>query len=387
MTGWVWIVFGLASLPAAMTCVNLFFFKRLLPRDRAEAQLGGERPRVSLLIPARNEQDAIGDAVRAALASEGVELEVIVLDDASTDRTAAVVQRIAREDPRVRLEHAPALPAGWCGKQHACWRLAGHAGHGLLAWVDADVRLRPDALVRMAAELSRRDAAMVSGFPHQATGTLLEKLIVHLIPLVLLGYLPMWIMRGTTRPGAAAGCGQLVMAEREAYFAAGGHEAIKGSMHDGITLPRAVRLSGRVTDTFDAGDAATCRMYRDAGEVWRGFAKNATEGMAGPIGVWVWTVLLLGGHVLPWLLVAGWLVAWPLGGAGWAEWQSVVLWGAWLMSAATSLGLMYRFHQPWVAGVLRPVGVTVLIAIQWWAWGKRRLGIKPQWRGRGVAEA
>jgi len=85
-------------------------------------------------------------------------------------------------------------------------------------------------------------------------------------------------MRRSQHPAYAAGCGQLFLARRSAYEAVGGHAVIRASLHDGITLPRAFRAAGFWTDLCDMTEIATCRMYRSAGEVWRGLAKNATEG-------------------------------------------------------------------------------------------------------------
>jgi cellulose synthase/poly-beta-1,6-N-acetylglucosamine synthase-like glycosyltransferase len=378
MSVFVWIVFGLAALPAVMTAWNLFHFRRLRP---APEQTNGERPRVSVLIPARDEEASIGGAVASVLESHGVDLEVIVLDDQSTDATPAIVRKLAVRDGRLKLAAAPPLPAGWCGKQHACHVLSTLATHERLVWIDADVRLAPDALRRMSDAMDRTGVGLLSGFPHQETRTWLEQLVVPLINIVLVAYLPMAMMRRSDKPGFGAGCGQLFMADRAAYQKAGGHAAIRGSMHDGVTLPRAFRKAGLMTDLFDAGDVATCRMYRDAAQVWRGFAKNATEGMATPIGIVVWTVLLLGGFVLPWVMIGLW-AAGLLGAT--AEWQRVVLWGAWLMTAMTALGTMFRFDQPWLSAIGRPVGIAVLVAIQWYALGRKLLGKPSTWRGRAV---
>src|SRR5439155_361198 len=115
------------------------------------------------------------------LASRGVTVDVVVLDDHSEDDTAALVGAIARRDRRVRLLSAPPLPAGWCGKQHACHVLRGAARYDLLAFLDADVRLEPDGLARLAAFLRNSGADLVSGIPRQVTGTLLERLVIPLI--------------------------------------------------------------------------------------------------------------------------------------------------------------------------------------------------------------
>ena len=269
---------ALALVPAVSFYANL---REYAPP--ASFQPASELPAVSVLIPARNEQDGIGQAVTAALGSQGVELEVIVLDDHSEDATAAVVNRLAVGDSRVRLIPAPELPEGWCGKQHACWVLAQQARSPLLVFLDADVRLAPDAVARMAAFLHTAGADLASGIPHQETVGLLEKLVIPLIHFILLGFLPINVMRRTTRPHFAAGCGQLFITTRAAYERAGGHAAIRTTLHDGIKLPRAYRTAGLRTDLFDATELADCRMYHSAGALWNGLAKNAGEALGSPV--------------------------------------------------------------------------------------------------------
>src|SRR5262249_58521809 len=100
------------------------------------------------------------------------------------------------------------------------------------------------------------------------------------------------------RPALGAGCGCVCVARRAAYEAVGGHAAVRASLHDGITLPRAFRRAGRRTDLCDATDLAVCRMYRSGRELWFGLAKNAREGLAHPRAIVPWTLLLLGGQVL-----------------------------------------------------------------------------------------
>lgn len=375
-----WTALFLAAIPAVMTAMNLFLFRKTKPVDGSKI---GDLPGISILIPARDEEACIAASLKAVLANDGVDLEVIVLDDQSTDRTAAIVRNIAGNDSRVKLMHAPPLPAGWCGKQYACFTLAKHATHDLLVWIDADVRLQPDALRRMAAFMKTSQAPLITGFPYQVTITAFEQLLVSLINFILVGYLPVLAMRKSNEVKYAAGCGQLVMAKRDAYFKVGGHEAVKASLHDGIKLPRAYRAAGFFTDVFDATDIATCRMYHSAGEVWRGLAKNATEAMATPVGIFGWTAVLFGGHVLPYVaFVAAWL------GPGSDETTSATPWIALasvLLTVATSAAIMLRFDQTFAAGLLRPIGIILLLAIQWQARISKWIGIRTQWRGRDYA--
>ena len=124
---------------------------------------------------------------------------------------------------------------------------------------------------------------LVSGIPRQETETLMEKMVIPLIHFILLGFLPLGGLRRSRNPAYAAGCGQLLMARRTGYEAAGGHAAIAASLHDGITLPRAFRTAGLRTDLCDLTEVATCRMYRNAAQVWSCWRVNATRGAGGSV--------------------------------------------------------------------------------------------------------
>jgi hypothetical protein len=367
----------LAGVCLALAALPLFVYRRnaALYRPPPGPDVGERVPAVSVLIPARNEEASIGPAVEAALASRGVEVEVVVLDDHSTDRTAEVVTALAARDERVRLESAPPLPEGWCGKQHACAALARLARYDVMAFVDADVRLAPDGLARLAAFLRKSGAALVSGIPRQETVTPLEQLVIPLIHFLLLGFLPMGRMRRSTHPGFGAGCGQLFLTRRDAYGRAGTHAAVKTSLHDGITLPRAYRRAGLMTDLCDATELATCRMYRSAGELWHGLAKNAREGLAAPRLIVFSTLLLAFGQVLPPVLLAAALaMGQPLAAllAGWAT----------VAAYAPRFDAVRRFRQPLAGAMLHPLGVAVLLAIQWYATARALVGRPVGWKGR-----
>jgi hypothetical protein len=364
---------ALAAVPALLSLVNLFIYRRAPGAGTPVV------PPVSVLIPARNEGRCIAAAVEAALASRGVTLEVVVLDDHSTDDTAGQVQVIVARDFRVRLLQAPPLPEGWCGKQHACHVLAGSARHSRLCFLDADVRLVPDGLARMVAFQEQSGADLVSGIPRQETGTLLERLVIPLIHFILLGFLPMIRMRCSGHPAYAAGCGQLFLARRDAYERAGGHAAIRTTLHDGIKLPRAFRAAGRSTDLCDATELAACRMYRGASELWQGLAKNATEGLAAPGMIVPATVVLLGGQVLPVALAA---CAWWLPAGAVAPSLAAAL-----LAYAPRLVGAVRFRQSLLGALLHPVGVAVLVAIQWHALARGLAGRPATWKGRRYPRA
>jgi Glycosyl transferase family 2 len=372
MIGLAAVALVLAAIPALLFHANLREYR---PPPPASRSLGDAKVRsLSVLIPARNEESTIGAALQAVLASRGVEFEVVVLDDNSDDATADVVSAWMVRDHRVRFLEGQPLPDGWCGKQFACSILSRAARHALLVFLDADVRLASDGLARITTYLEESRADLVSGIPRQETGTLVEKLVIPLIHFVLLGFLPLGRMRRYQHPAYAAGCGQLFLARRSAYEAAGGHAAIQASLHDGITLPRAFRAAGLRTDLCDMTEIATCRMYQNAGDVWRGLAKNATSGLASPGMILPATAILLGGQVLPLLLLA--LLVWlpPL--------AACLAFIATLASFYPRFAGAKRFRQSWLGASLHPAGIMIFLAIQWHAFIRSATHRPSGWKGR-----
>lgn len=381
-----------AALPLLMTLWNLSLYRRAAspaPAEPAEPAALVAAPLIGVCIPARDEEENIGAIVRSVLANDHPALRVYVYDDQSADRTPEILAELASEDERVRLVPVVSLPTGWAGKQHACWRAAQHAlaeGAAWLLFTDADVRLAPDALRRTLAEAERprlagARAELVSCFPRQITRSLPEHLLVPMMFYLLLGYLPIARMRATLDPATSAGCGQYLFVSREAYEATGGHEAFRDSYHDGIRMPRAVRRAGMVTDLFDGTDLAHVRMYRGWEQTWRGFAKNAYEGLGSPVVLVVFTLLHLIGHVGPWLVLLGELVVglrhpWAVGLAAAAAAAPIV----------QRLVLAVRLRHHPAGAVLHPVGICLMTAIQWTSFWLHLSG-RRAWRGRVIGQA
>lgn len=372
----IWFLLALlgllfAAIPAAMFVQNL---RQFLP-PHAPADPASALPSVSLLIPARDEEAAISAAIQTGLASRDVDLEVVVLDDHSTDRTAAIVTAWTEQDHRVRLVAGRELPDGWNGKQFACFQLAQAARHERLVFVDADVRLEPDALARLLAHQDSTGAQLLSAFPHQVTGTWLERWLIPMMHFILLGFLPITRMRQSLNPAYAAGCGQLFVTAKEDYQAAGTHERIRASRHDGLKLPAAYRRAGLSTDIVDGTPIASCRMYRGASQVVRGLLKNASEGIASPRLIVPFSAILLGGALLPWVtLVAAILQRTP---------------AAFLVSLV-ALALTHlpralaarRFRQSWLGVICHTPSVVSFVMLQWLALFNSLSGRQVAWRGR-----
>lgn len=366
---------ALATLPALMTLRNIDLFCVL---DPVPSDSANDAPLVSVLIPARDEQAGIADALRSVLRSSYSNIEVLVLDDHSTDRTAEIVTQIADEDSRVRLHSSSELPDGWNGKQFACHQLAKLCQGELLLFMDADVRLSVDAIAALVTRIQcTPDVGLLSGFPNQETVTVSENLLIPLMHLVLLGYLPLDQMRQSDDPRFGAGCGQLFLARRDAYFTAGGHEAISESRHDGLKLPRAFRAAGIQTDLVDASKIATVRMYDSWPAVRRGLLKNANEGIARWPLILIFSILLLGGLVMP-VAMLGHALFW-----GWSWLSIAVLSVATILSYLPRAVIALRLRQSLLGVLLNPLAVAIFVFLQWFAFTRDCLGLGPvTWRGR-----
>jgi hypothetical protein len=265
------LVRGLAGISVAGTlhaALNIALLRRP-PTDPPPVR----RP-VTVVVPARDEEEQIGSCLAALLDQRGVpSLRIVVVDDGSTDGTAAVVRAV--EDPRVRLVHAEPPPPGWLGKPHACATGAATvADDGLLVFVDADVRLFPDAIAGAVAVLERHGLDLVSPGPRLVAHGAAERLVQPLVPWLWTTFLPLRIAERSRRPSLAAANGQFLVLDRHAYERAGGHESVRGEVIEDVALLRAVKRAGGRGVPIDGSRLAACRMYDGWPALRDGYTKS-----------------------------------------------------------------------------------------------------------------
>ena len=226
-------------------------------------------PRVSLLVPARNEEANLRACLESLIAQQGVAFELIVIDDQSTDRTADIAQSF----PSVRLITADPLPSGWCGKQHALHCGVQYARGEWLLFTDADTVHRPGSLARAVAEAKEYGAALLSYSPRQEIRTIWERCVM---PVVFAELARTYRPRDVCDPAspAAAANGQYLMIRRDVYERVGGHAAVRDSLLEDVALARAVKQMGERIRFRYGGDAVSTRMYRSFGALCEGWTKN-----------------------------------------------------------------------------------------------------------------
>ncbi len=229
-------------------------------------------PTVSAIVPARNEEATIAASVESLAAQPEIQ-EIIVINDQSTDGTAAVLQQLTSRYARLRVLETTDLPDGWVGKNYAASFGAAQATGDWLLFTDADGVHLPGSTARALADAARTGAGLVSYSPEQETRTWWEKA---LIPFVYARLSHKFIYEEVNHPDspAAAASGQYLLIRREDYERIGGHAAVAGEVLEDVALARLAKQAG-VRLYFASGNGIMrVRMYRTFGAMWQGWTKN-----------------------------------------------------------------------------------------------------------------
>jgi chlorobactene glucosyltransferase len=336
-------------------------------------------PRVSVLLPAREEAANVGPCVRSLLAQDYPDYEVLVLDDNSGDGTLQVLTSLAQEDERVQVLRGEPLPAGWLGKNWACHQLAQAADGELLLFVDADTRHESQAVTHAVAALQAEGADLISVFPRQEVVSWAERLVVPIMQWSLSSFLPLGLAYRLRRPQLSFASGQFMLFRRSAYELVSGHSGVRQSAVEDVALTRALGVRGMVWRLLDGYPLVYCRMYRNFRQVWDGYSKNlfALFGYNGPLFLFIWLYLLM----LFWepliilaLGFAGAVSSESLIPAAWAVVLSLLLWGF----------THWRFGFPLYLTFLYPLTMllTVVIALRSMVF---TLAGRATWKGRRLA--
>ena len=271
------ILLQLSFLPLfvfALTAIlNALTFPRL---NRAQPNINS--PRVSVLIPMRNEGDIIAETVSSLLAQDYPNLEILILDDHSGDGSAEIALAAGAGDPRLRVLHGEPLPSGWLGKVWACHQLSRKANGEYLLFADADVRWQPNSISALMAEAARTNADLLNAWTTQITNSWGERLIVPLMAFSIHAYLPVLATHYLPWKVFVAANGQCMLFRRDAYQTIGGHAAIRDNILDDMSLAYAIKQNRLRFRSVDANGFIHARMYQNWEQVRDGFAKNILAG-------------------------------------------------------------------------------------------------------------
>jgi len=305
-------------------------------------------PRVSVIIPARDEAERIEGTLRRLLAQRAVELEIVVVDDRSRDATAAIVERIAREDARVRLVRVRELPAGWLGKTNACERGARAAGGEWILFTDGDIHLAPDVLARALAHAASEKADHVVLGPAIDGQTFCARAATAAFGATML---PLLAAANSDSKHGGIGIGAFNLVRRSAWEALGGHQKLRLEVVDDIGLGKLLARGGYRTRACFAGHDVVADWARRLRDVPRALEKNMFAQMDYSLAkalcfslaaLLFWLAPLVGACVGGW---AGWLAFAAMFSTIPASLKGARVTGAGLLPAL--LSPLFFFALPW----------------------------------------
>lgn len=336
---------------------------------------------VSIIIPARNEEHNLRACVDRVLAQRGARIEIVIVDDQSEDRTLEIANETARKDSRSLVLRSADLPSGWTGKTYALHQGAGASTGEWLLFLDADVRLAPDAVGTALAFATACSIDLLSLSPLQHAEGFWERLLQ---PLVFDLLNEKYDLRAVNNPNSpiAAANGQFIMIRRHAYFQIGGYEAIKNHVLEDVALAQRAKQAGFRIYFANTRSLAETRMYGGLIEIWDGWTKNLFPLLNRRYSE-VWTTIL--GQFVLWLAPFGTLLG-SLIASGYNESSRAILVISGAIAVASLIGgtalvLLQLGGIPRYA-LLLPLGKLILVAMIICSWYKHTTGKGISWKGR-----
>ena len=368
VTLFVWVV---------MALVTLHSYRHVRRLERIGAPRGGDPPLppLSIVVAARNEEREVERALTSLLALEYPDYEVVFVDDRSDDRTGEIADRLAAGGSRLKVIHLGELPAGWFGKNHACWTGARAASGELLLFTDGDVVFGREAAARGVRHLLGGGLDHLAVLPALAMATPLLQACVVVLHWGSHFTGRLWKVRD---PGSRAsfGVGAYNLFRTDAYWAIGGHRQVALRPDEDYQLGRLVKLSGRRSELVRSDRSVRCEWYRSV----PGFVRGTAKGLFAFTGYRITAVVVQTAGLL-WTGIAPALLAVGLMGAdARAAWlfaaSAGVAWGV-AVSIARASGF------PWWTGLALPVASAVIV-YAWWRSVVVVLGRRIAWGGPPV---
>jgi len=356
-----------------------------------------DAPLISVCIPARNEERNIRACVEAVLAQDYPNLEVIVLDDRSSDATAEILGKLTLESDsllsRQTREQAPVLqiisgselPKGWAGKPHALFQASASARGEWLCFVDADTFLTPATLSSCYAKALETKADMFTIMTFQILGSFWEKTVMPLVMTALsVGFSPRKV-NDPHRKDAIAN-GQFILIKHSVYAAIGGHQSVKDNIVEDKAISQQVKRNGYRLIVADGMKLVRTRMYTSLPEIWEGWTKNIYLGLRDEpalivLGIFGAFLTVVATFLLPaWPLLGSY---WYLNQGGWMAMavliESLILW-LYLLYARAQIAIKMEISSAYA--FTTPLGAAVFGAMMFSSAWKvlTRKGVT--WKGR-----
>ena len=375
-----YLVIALALLSFIIAVLNLKFLDSL-----GESLLAADQEQinklVSVMVPARNERENIGRCIDALLKQDHPYLEILILDDDSTDGTSEIIQECAQSDSRIRVIQGKDLPARWVGKNWACHQLANEAKGDFLLFVDADTILALGTISAAIHESVTRGIDLLTVTPRRTASCITERLLFPFLDWASFSWIPMKTAHSTRNPHLSATFGQFILFERTAYSDIGGHEAIHDNMFDDFELGRLIKRRGLKWMLFDGANWVHVLAYKGNIDAFKAVSRSLFPAVYYRVSIlMVISILIIGLGLLPPLTVLAGILSYPIEVAS-------------LFAATISIGLVAipwlilcrKFKHSALMVPLYPLSMALILAVGFHSMLTHGLG-RTTWKGRQVGK-
>lgn len=350
----------LSLVALGITLLNVFSI--ITPRN------GGQiNQKISVLVPLRNEEENAVAIVETLAAQENLsDVEFLILNDNSSDKTYDLVKATAGSDSRFKLIQGSPLPDGWLGKPWALDQLSQLAHGEILICIDADVRLSKTAIAAAVDSMHEHSLDFFSAYPSQVARTFGERMIQPLLQWSWLSSVPLSIAKRSSNPSFAVANGQFFVVTASALVRSGGYASIKSEVLDDMQMARLL-LRNKFKGTVGNGaQIAQCHMYSSWSELRNGYAKSLWKGFGGVFGSVIAIALLALTGIIPIMSAA---MGSPY---GWLAFEAVLI--SRVISAKITRANLFD-------SLLHPISSALLIYLIIYSWLMRG---RIQWKGRTV---
>lgn len=353
--------------------INILYFEKLLPVFNTDSQ-----PRVSVLIPARNEKDNIEKCIKSVLDQSYQNFELIILNDNSTDNTLELITSFKSD--KINIINGKPLPDDWVGKNYACHQLQNAATGEYLLFLDADTVLETGCLASALNFSIKKRSGLLSVMPLEESFTFWEKTVIPMLYFALMVFLPVPLIERSKRKEIAVGNGQFMLFSRKCYDIIGGHESLKNRIVEDVWLAKRVKEFKEKLVFADGTELIKCRMYKNLDEVWNGFSKNFFAGLSfSKTGLAVFVVMYFLLFIFPFIsLICGIITSYT----------GLIIYSliGFFMPVIIRITHSVRFRQPFIFSFFNFLSSGFIIAVALNSFRIINFGKGANWKGRNYEE-
>ena len=336
---------------------------------------------LSILIPARDEENNIEKCLRSLIADDNPNFEFLVLDDNSKDQTSKIVENLSNIDSRITLIKGSKLPDDWSGKNWACHQLSSKAKNDLILFIDADTWVSNQTINKAISYMEETKCALLTVIPKRNPNCLIEKLMFPLIDWITTSFIPIKIAGTIKTPYISATFGQFMMFKKEKYFECGGHSSLKGNVLDDLELGRSIKRKGLIWKLFDGNKSVETNMYQTNIEAVKGLSRSIFPTFEYRISTFILAASILFLITLgPYISIYLWLI-----GSYQSELLAIISLSTLIIILSSWIIICSYFDHNKITTIIYPLIMSIIFLIAFHSFFSYALRLS-KWKGRSISK-